>query len=240
MESKENSVAVDFLENTTSSVHQTRIWNEETSELSEYESGGDSQEDLRGVSGDVQSISASSSSIQGVGEQPWSVRHEFAAKEWQQSCEKNAETHVNLGIFMQFLFQVFSFPVYTMPLVVSQLQDHGGLEFEDRDHQVLLTFSAVLAGINTMCNFGKRSEKHFNMESQFSRLATLIGIELEKKQKERQNPNVFMVTIVYQLESLHAMSPGVAAAKCAYFFAKIYRLFWRVMSCKKCHKKKRQ
>ena len=164
---------------------------EERSELLDYGSGGDSQEDLQGVSGDVRSISASSSSSQVHGDQTWSVKHEFAAKEWQESCEKDAETHVNLGIFMQFLFQLFSFPVYTMPLIISQLQDHGGLEFEDRDHQLLLTLSAVIAGINTMCNFGKRSEKHLNMESQFSRLATLIGIELEKKKHREAEPQRF-------------------------------------------------
>lgn len=142
----------------------------------------------------------------------WTDEKEVVAYQWQDLCVRRAQTHVDLAVAMQFLYQFMSFPIYTIPLVVAQLQkfDTGDLQTAI---QYLMTANAVLAGLNTATNLGKRSEQHFNLEAQFSRLGKVLGVELEKRKDQRQPVDSFLVTMAYQIESLMALSPVMTCTR---------------------------
>lgn len=166
----------------------------------------------------------------------WQLEHEVIAFQWKTICDERAKAHVQTAVFMKVLYHLMSFPIYTVPLIVTQMEkfDEGRGEWASL-LKYLLTVNAVLAGLNTAANFGKRSEQHFNLESQFSRLGKVIGVMLETPRKERQRPQSFLVTSAYQMESLFAISPNLACAK---FAARCVSALYSVRRCFKCRCRK--
>jgi len=171
----------------------------------------------------------------------WNDEHEVIAYQWKSVCDKKAVQHMETAIVMKFLYHLMSFPIYTVPLIASQVQRFQEAKKEwQTPLQYLLTFNAVLAGLNTAANLGKRSEQHFNLESQFSRLGKLIGVEMEKPRECRQKPKSFLVTLAYQMETLFAISPNLACAKGAKYLITFVRCIRRCCSRNTCCLKNRR
>ena len=199
-----------------------------------YPKGVDHELNATGPNGEVAAFSRPHRSAEGTELKQydfWDSEHEVIAYQWKSVCDKKAVQHMETAIVMKFLYHLMSFPIYTVPLIASQVQ-----RFQDSKQewqvplQYLLTFNAVLAGLNTAANLGKRSEQHFNLESQFSRLGKVIGVELEKPRQARQRPKPFLVTSAYQMETLFAISPNLACAKVARCLMAFVRCFRRCCS----------
>jgi hypothetical protein len=181
-------------------------------------------------------FAADFASNNGPDESEWQREHEVIAFQWKTVCDERAKAHVQTAVLMKILYHLMSFPVYTVPLIVTQMEKFDAERGEWTSVlKYLLTVNAVLAGLNTAANFGKRSEQHFNLESQFSRLGKVIGVMMETPKKDRQRPQNFLVTSAYQMESLFAISPNLA---CAQLATRCISALMFVRRCFKCRCKR--
>jgi hypothetical protein len=96
-------------------------------------------------------------------------------------------------------------PTILIPVIVSQLRPVFIAHTFLLDQLLLL--SGVLSGVCSSSNFGGRIQKMNEIEQGLEKLSQEISLEIYKPAVHRQQPDLFLVTKMYTLETLHSQVP---------------------------------
>lgn len=156
----------------------------------------------------------------------WTHEHERVLLMWKNHCDIKVSEHFHLGCFYSYLYAACSVPAVIIPALCSQITKMGdpdNLSFVES----LLIVSTFCSGVLSIFNFGRRSEQHFTVQHNLSKVAHELDVEPRKVVQLRQPCQVFMIVKLYQIETTLAKAPGDGGVT---QITSLLKFVWRVSS----------
>jgi len=138
-------------------------------------------------------------------EMMWDLKNSGLIQKWADDARKQSKLHGICARKNKHKFVVISIPTMVVPVLVGSLNSYLS------DYQIiqclLMLCSGFLSVIQTIFNYGKKSEKHFSFESLYGELANQIDAELIKGKKHRQQADVFLEHTLNRVNALNGSAP---------------------------------
>jgi hypothetical protein len=137
----------------------------------------------------------------------WTSNIEDVIKSWYSQCLVFANTHRIRGRYHKKVFYTLGILSACIPMTLAAIGDilDGDLKWISI---VLLIITGILNIVNGYLNPGKKSERHFIFESDYSSLAVEITSELVKPQAYRQDADVYLQRILDRYNHLNSLAPS--------------------------------
>jgi len=139
-------------------------------------------------------------------EMPWdSKREDFVWKIHKDCLEKSAAFDA-ASRSAKKKYTRYALPGVVVPIVMSVVSPHLPTEYNYVDG-IALAGIAVLNGLNTFFNFGKKFSNYNEFGSKYSDLAGYIDVEMSKSKMYRIALDVFLERVTTKKSFLDANSP---------------------------------
>lgn len=141
-------------------------------------------------------------------EERWTEKTEQYLMAVKKQCEKQAKTHDKLSRRDKRRYYTTAVPAVVLPLLLANTS-----EFSESIRWYVntagLSIIAIVNGVQTVFNFGKRAEVHNNYSNKYSQLATDIQVMLTRGKRFRLALDVFMERVTVRKRDLDDQAPFI-------------------------------
>lgn len=152
----------------------------------------------------------------------WNDESEDTLQNWKLQCQGKSLDHFHLGCFYHYVSVLVAFPTIVLPAVSAQLNKLDEALYGPTV-EFMLMFSTLCSGIISVFNLGRRSQQHFHVDQQLSKVVKEVDVELRKPRKARQPSEYFIVTTMFKIEGVLASAPGDG---CSTNITKLLKVIW--------------
>lgn len=124
-------------------------------------------------------------------EQPWTDKSEKFIRKIQQDCLDKAQAYDKASRSSKNKYTRYALPGVVVPIVMSVVSPHLPVEYKYVDG-IALASIAVLNGLSTFFNFGKKFSNYNEFAGKYSDLASYIEVEMSKPKKFRVALDVYL------------------------------------------------
>ena len=135
----------------------------------------------------------------------WDHKSSSLVRTYSENAKKQSKLHGISARRNKRKFIIISIPTMIVPVLTGTLRAY--LAEYPLIQCLLMLFSGLLSVIQTVFNYGKKSEKHFNFEASYGELANRIDFELIKGKKHRQQADVFLCDTLNRVNALNSNAP---------------------------------
>lgn len=139
-------------------------------------------------------------------EQPWTEKSEKFIRKIQQDCIDKAHAYDKASRDSKNKYTRYALPGVVVPIVMSVVSPHLPIEYKYVDG-IALASIAVLNGLSTFFNFGKKFSQYSEFCGKYSDLASYIEVELSKPKRFRVAADIFLERCSVRIADLNNNAP---------------------------------
>ena len=139
-------------------------------------------------------------------EQPWTDKSEKFIRKIQQDCLNKAQAYDKASRDSKKKYTRYALPGVVVPIVMSVVSPHLPVEYKYIDG-ISLASIAVLNGLSTFFNFGKKFSQYSEYNGKYSDLASYIEVELSKPKRFRVAADIFLERCSVRIADLNNNAP---------------------------------
>ena len=139
-------------------------------------------------------------------EQPWDEKSEKFIRKIQQDCSDKAQAYDRASRSAKKKYTRYALPGVVVPIVMSVVSPHLPTEYKYIDG-ISLASRAVLNGLSTFFNFGKKFSNYNEFCSKYSELVSYVDVELSKPKRHRIALDIFVERLTTKKGDLDSNSP---------------------------------
>lgn len=124
-------------------------------------------------------------------EQLWTDKSEKFIRKIQQECIDKAKSYDCASRSAKTKYTRYALPGVVVPIIMSVVSPHLPENYKYIDG-IALASIAVLNGLSTFFNFGKKFSNYLEFAGKYSDLASYIEIELSKPKRFRTSIDVYL------------------------------------------------
>ena len=124
-------------------------------------------------------------------EQPWTEKSEKFIRKIQQDCMDKAHAYDKASRSSKNKYTRYALPGVVLPIVMSVVSPHLPPDYKYVDG-IALASIAVLNGLSTFFNFGKKFSQYNEFAGKYSDLASYIEVEMSKPKRFRTALDVYL------------------------------------------------
>lgn len=136
----------------------------------------------------------------------WEDREENLIMDITRKCEAIAIRHHIKGAVSKRLYAFWGVPGIILPVVVASLNEY--LEEKYYASVAMLT-AAICNTIGTFFNYGKMSQKHFDIAGKYEELSQEVQMEMCKPKRHRIACDVYLQKTVSKFNNLNSNAPNL-------------------------------
>lgn len=156
-------------------------------------------------SSSLSSLAASVQSYRNI-DSKWSAEYVDLLHVWMDECTRSKIWCYRMSRVYTVFYLLFYLPTIVVPVVVSQLRPYYNDKYTFVLDQMLL-LSGLAAGLCSSLNLGGKIQKLNEIDQGLDKISQEIRLELFKPEKVRQQPDLFLVTKMFALQTLIAQVP---------------------------------
>lgn len=139
-------------------------------------------------------------------EQPWTDKSEKFIRKIQQDCLSKAKAYDQASRSSKKKYTRYALPGVVVPIVMSVVSPHLPTDYKYVDG-IALASIAVLNGLSTFFNFGKKFSNYNEFAGKYSDLASYIEVELSKPKRFRVASDIFLERCSVRIADLNNNAP---------------------------------
>jgi hypothetical protein len=139
-------------------------------------------------------------------EMPWDSKREEYIWKIHKDCVQKSAAFDAASRSAKKKYTRYALPGVVVPIVMSVVSPHLPTEYNYVDG-IALAGIAVLNGLNTFFNFGKKFSNYNEFSGKYADLASRIDVEMSKSKKYRVALDVFLERITTKKSYLDGNSP---------------------------------
>lgn len=139
-------------------------------------------------------------------EQPWTEKSEKFIRKIQQECISKAHAYDKASRDSKKKYTQCALPSVVLPVIMSVVSPYLPADYKYIDG-ISLASIAVLNGLSTFFNYGKKFSQYSEYNGKYSDLASYIEVELSKSRRFRVAADIFLERCSVRIADLNNNAP---------------------------------